>query len=197
MAATIKTTISLHKALFDQSEALAEQLNISQGHLFEIAIGNFVKNQAGQTQLKTVTETTEDSLDPHDRSSAPMEVDGEQITVSQGDVFWVRSDNPGNTELGFHPHPYVVVQDNVFNHSRIHSVVVCALTSNLKQANAPGNVLLELGEANLPRQSAVVVSKASAVNKSQLGNYIGSLNKQRINQILVGMQFLQVSFHGK
>jgi mRNA interferase MazF len=85
----------------------------------------------------------------------------------------------------------VVIQDDVINRSRINTVVVCALTTNLSRAKAPGNVLLEAGEANLPRQSIVVVSQVSTVNKSQLGEYIGSLNEQRINQILAGMQFLQ------
>jgi len=101
------------------------------------------------------------------------------------------NDQPGRYLLGtagrtvwVEPHPYVVVQDNVLNHSRIHTVVVCALTSNLKQAKAPGNVLLEAGEANLPRQSAVVVSKISSVDKTQLGEFIGSLSALRVQQIL-------------
>ena len=77
------------------------------------------------------------------------------------------------------------------------AVVVCALTSNLKQANEPGNILLEAGEASLPKQSVVVVSKISAINKSQLGEYIGSLNEQRISQILAGLRFLQLSFFAR
>src|SRR5215207_9738610 len=104
--------------------------------------------------------------------------------INRGDIFWVRPENPGEAELGYYPHPYVVVQDDVFNHSRINTVVVCALTSNLKQASAPGNVLLEVGEANLPKQSVVVVSKVSTANKLQLAEYIGSLNEQRVEQIL-------------
>ena len=71
-------------------------------------------------------------------------------------------------------------------------MVVCALTSNIKRAKAPGNVLLEAGEANLPRQSVVVVSQVSTVDKTQLGEYIGLLTEERINQILAGMQFLQL-----
>jgi mRNA interferase MazF len=117
--------------------------------------------------------------------------------INQGDIFWIRAGNPDEPELGLFPHPYVVVQDNVFNHSRIHSVVVCALTTNLKQVNAPGNVLLEAGEGNLPKRSAVVVSKVSAVDKAQLGEYIGSLNEQRVKQILAGMRFLEVGFYGR
>jgi mRNA interferase MazF len=53
----------------------------------------------------------------------------------------------------------VVIQNNIFNRSRINTVVVCALTSNLHRANAPGNVPLEPSEANLPKQSVVVVSQ--------------------------------------
>jgi mRNA interferase MazF len=85
----------------------------------------------------------------------------------------------------------VVVQEDVLNHSRIHTVVVCALTTNAKRANLPGNVLLEAGEANLPKPSIVVVSQVSTVDKAQLGAYIGSLTRPRIDQILAGMQFLQ------
>lgn len=89
-------------------------------------------------------------------------------------------------------HPYVVIQEDVLTRSRIDTLVVCALTSNLKQAKAPGNVLLEPGEAGLPKQSVVVVSKISMVYKSQLGEYIGSLSEERIHQILAGMRYLQL-----
>ncbi|MBC8170878.1 MAG: type II toxin-antitoxin system PemK/MazF family toxin, partial [Anaerolineae bacterium] len=74
------------------------------------------------------------------------------------------------------------------------TVIVCALTSNMNKVNLPGNVLLEVGEANLPRQSIVEVSKVSTVAKTQLGDYIGSLTEARINQILAGMRFVQTSF---
>jgi mRNA interferase MazF len=113
------------------------------------------------------------------------------MIVNQGDLYWVSLKEPDGLEPGY-PHPHVVIQDNVINRSRINTVVVCALTTNLKRANAPGNVLLEAGEANLPKQSIVVVSQVSSLDKSQLGEYIGSLTQQRINQILAGMRFLQL-----
>jgi mRNA interferase MazF len=82
------------------------------------------------------------------------------------------------------------VQNNVFNSSRINTVVVCALTSNLQRAAAPGNLLLEPGEANLPKQSVVVVSQLFTVDKDQLIELIGSLSKRRIRQILDGIRLL-------
>ena len=108
--------------------------------------------------------------------------------IRRGDVFWISLESP---------HPHVVVQDDVFNHSRITTVVVCALTSNLHRANEPGNVLLEVGEGNLPRQSVVVVSQISSVDKARLGERIGSLSDARVEQILAGLRFQQVSFFGQ
>jgi mRNA interferase MazF len=87
-----------------------------------------------------------------------------------------------------------VVQDDVFNHSRISTVVVCALTSNLHRASEPGNVLLEPGEGNLPQQSVVVVSQISSVDRTRLGEKIGSLAPDRVDQILAGLRFQQASF---
>jgi mRNA interferase MazF len=110
--------------------------------------------------------------------------------ISQGDIFWIRLEEPGGSESSF-AQPHVVVQENLFNHSRIHTVVVCALTTNKKRASYPGNVSLEAGEANLPRQSVVEVSKIIAVDKSQCGEYIGTLSPERVDQILAGIKFLQ------
>lgn len=113
------------------------------------------------------------------------------MEINQGDVYWVTPELPGGAEPGI-AHPHVVVQADVLNHSRINTVVVCALTTNSKRAKAPGNVLLEAGEANLPRQSIVVVSQVSTVEKARLGEYIGSLSPERVRQILAGMRFLQI-----
>ena len=112
------------------------------------------------------------------------------MIVNQGDIYWVPL-KESNGETPEYIHPHVVIQENTINHSRINTVVVCALTTNAKKAKAPGNVLLETGEANLPKQSIVVVSQISSVEKDQLGEYIGSLTQQRIDQILAGMRFVQ------
>lgn len=114
----------------------------------------------------------------------------EQPLVNQGDVYWLQR---VDSDI---PHPHVVIQDDVLNHSRIHTVVVCSLTSNIQRVNMPGNVLLEAGEANLSKQSVVEISKVTTANKAQLGEYIGSLSKGRVEQILAGMRFIQSSFGG-
>lgn len=117
--------------------------------------------------------------------------EGERI--SRGDIFWVEPDD-SRGETPAYSHPHVVVQDDVFNHSRISTVVVCALTTNLGKATEPGNVLLDPGEGGLSKQSAVVVSQISSVEKSRLGERIGALSAARVDQILAGLRFQQRSF---
>ncbi len=111
------------------------------------------------------------------------------MVVNQGDVYWVELGEPRESEPGYR-HPHVVVQNNVFNRSRVNTVVVCALTSNLRRANSPGNVLLEQGEANLPKQSVVNVTHLVTVNKGDLVEKIGSLSRDRLTQILAGIRLL-------
>jgi len=107
------------------------------------------------------------------------------MNVRQGDIFWI-SPNEVNKIASDHTHPHVVIQDDIPD-----TVVVCALTTNLRRAKEPGNILLDEGEANLPKQSVVVVSQVSMVDKTQLGEYIGTLTEQRIQQVLAGIRFLQ------
>ena len=111
------------------------------------------------------------------------------MVIQQGDIYWVGLSEPIGSEPGFR-HPHVVVQNDVFNCSRIHTVVVCALTSNLQRAEAPGNVLLKPGEANLPKQSVVNVSQIFTVDKRQLEEKIGSLSTLRVREILDGIRLV-------
>jgi mRNA interferase MazF len=111
------------------------------------------------------------------------------MVINQGDIFWIDLDEPSGSEPGYR-HPHVVVQNNVFNRSRINTVIACALTSNLKRAAAPGNVLLEPKEANLPKQSVVNISQIFTVDKSQLGEKIGTLSSRRVREILDGIRLL-------
>lgn len=111
------------------------------------------------------------------------------MVINQGDIYWIDLGEPVGIQSAYR-HPHVVIQNNVFNQSRIATVVVCALTSNLRRANAPGNVLLEKNEANLPKQSVVNVSQIFTVSKEQLQQKIGTLGKARIEQILAGIQLV-------
>ncbi|MBX2972026.1 MAG: type II toxin-antitoxin system PemK/MazF family toxin [Flavobacteriales bacterium] len=113
--------------------------------------------------------------------------------IERGAVHWLKADGPDGTVQDY-AHPYVVVQDDVFNRSRISTVVVCALTTNLGRITEPGNVMLEPGEGGLPKQSVVVVSQILSVEKDRLGERIGMLTPQRVEQIMEGLRFQQRSY---
>jgi mRNA interferase MazF len=111
------------------------------------------------------------------------------MVIQQGEVYWIDLGDPTGSAPGY-KHPHVVIQNNIFNQSRINTVVVCALTSNLKRATAPGNVLLDEGEGNLPKQSVVNVSQIFTVDKRDLEEKIGMLSRQRVMEILSGIQLV-------
>lgn len=168
MTNTRKITVSLPLALAGKADELAQQLHISRSRLIELALEEWLSKDAGETGIAC----------------------REKQAIHQGDVFWVPLAGLDEVETEI-MHPHVVVQDDVLNHSRIHTVVVCGLTSNIQRAKAPGNVLLEAGEAGLPRPSVVVVSQLATVEKTCLGEYIGTLSQERMHQIIQGMRFLQ------
>ena len=109
--------------------------------------------------------------------------------IKQGDIYWVKLTAPRGSEPGYR-HPHVVIQNDVFNASRIGTVVVCALTSNLRRAQAPGNVTLNKGEANLDKRSVVNISQLVTVNKSDLSEKIGTLSTEKTIKILDGIKLL-------
>lgn len=111
------------------------------------------------------------------------------MVIKQGEIYWVDLSEPKGSEPGYR-HPHIVIQNNLFNASRINTIVVCSLTSNLNRAKAPGNVLLNKGEANLPRKSVVNISQIFTVNKSDLVEKIGQVSKTRIMEILNGIKLL-------
>ena len=94
--------------------------------------------------------------------------------IRQGDVYWIDF-GPATGSAPAERHPCVVVQSDLFNQSRILTTVICLITSNLLRAEAPGNVPLAKGEANLSKACVVNVSHILTVDKSELLERIGRL----------------------
>jgi len=111
------------------------------------------------------------------------------MVIKQGEIYWVDLGEPSGSEPGYR-HPHIVIQNNIFNVSNINTVVICSLTTNLKRSKAPGNVLLNKGEANLPKKSVVNVSQIYTVNKSDLSEKIGQLSEKRMFEVLEGLNLL-------
>ena len=111
------------------------------------------------------------------------------MVIRQGDVFWVDLGAPSGSRPGLR-RPFVVVQNDLFNRSRLATVVVCALTSNLHRAEAPGNVLVPRGEGNLVQDSVVNVTQLFTIDKSELADRVGRLGSERVAEILRGIRLV-------
>lgn len=84
----------------------------------------------------------------------------------------------------------MVIQNNVYNHSAIRTVMVCVLTNQLGHANHPGNVLLEVGEGGLPQRSVINISQVATVDRFQLLDKIGTLSSKRVSETLKGINLV-------
>lgn len=109
--------------------------------------------------------------------------------INQGDIYWLDLDEPAGSDPGF-AHPHIVVQNNLLNHGRIRTVVTCMLTTNLQRAEIQGNVLLIRGEGGLSEPSVVLVSHLYTVDRSELGEYMGTVSRERIREIVAGIKFV-------
>jgi len=106
--------------------------------------------------------------------------------ISQGEIWWADLLDPTGSGPGFR-RPVVVVQGDSFNRSRIATVLCVPLTSNLKWASAPGNVLLETRLTGLPKDSVANVSQVVALDKSLLGERAGKLPRAKTDLVLAGI----------
>jgi len=106
--------------------------------------------------------------------------------IRQGEVFWLELAEAAGSAPSFR-HPHVVVQNDIFNLSKLATTVVCTLTTNLKRAQAPGNVLLGEGEAGLPRRSVVNVTQIYTVDKDELVERLGTLSVTSLGAVIDGL----------
>lgn len=111
------------------------------------------------------------------------------MVIQQGDIYWINLGEPSGSEPGY-IRPYVVIQNNLLNQSQIRTVIVCALTTNIRRAKAIGNILLEPEETNLPEPSVVNVSQIFTVDKALLTDKVGTLPDARVRQIIAGLAMI-------
>lgn len=109
--------------------------------------------------------------------------------IHRGEIWWASLLRPSGSGPGYR-RPVLVVQANDFNESRIQTVVVAAITSNMRLAAAPGNVLCSRKETGLPRPSVVNVSQVLTVDKRLLTQRIGMLSARMLRQAEEGLRLV-------
>lgn len=108
--------------------------------------------------------------------------------MRRGEIWWASLRPPSGSGPGFR-RPVLVVQGNDFNESRIQTVVIAAITTNLALASAPGNVLFHR-QGGLPRESVVNVSQLLTVDKSFLTERTGALDARTMSEVEEGIRLV-------
>ena len=82
------------------------------------------------------------------------------------------------------------MQGDALNRSRIATVVCVPLTTNLKWADAPGNVLLASDLTGLPKDSVANVSQLVTLDKALLTERVGKIPRAKSQLLLSGIDVI-------
>ncbi len=107
----------------------------------------------------------------------------------RGEIWWADFGMPFGSEPGFF-RPVVILQADTFNRSKIGTVIILPLTTNLILSEAPGNVYLEKTETELPKDSVAVVSQITVIDKKRMRERVGTLKKERLKEIEEGIKLV-------
>lgn len=111
------------------------------------------------------------------------------MVVERGEIWWADLPDPIGSSPGF-PRPVLIVQSDEFNQSKIGTVVITAITTNLNLARASGNVLLTPKQSGLSKESVVNVSQLLTIDKRLLNDYIGILSAKKMEQVENGLRLV-------
>jgi len=111
------------------------------------------------------------------------------MVIERGEIWWADLPEPVGSSPGL-PRPVLIIQSNNFNRSRINTVVIAVMTTNLKFANSQGNVLLTSRQSNLPKDSVVNVSQLFTIDESVLRDFIGALSAKKMEQVDNGLRLV-------
>jgi len=107
--------------------------------------------------------------------------------MKRGEVWWASLPEPTRSGPGFR-RPVLIVQSNPFNSSRIPTVVVAVITSNLRLSAAPGNVEISKRESGLGKPSVVNVSQVLTLDRGLLSDIVRSLSDKKMLEIDQGLR---------
>ena len=111
------------------------------------------------------------------------------MVIAQGEVWWADLPEPTGSGPGFR-RPVVVVQGDALNRSRLATAVCVPLTSNLRWADAPGNVALTARLTGLPKESVAIVSGIVALDRALLAERVGHLSRAKVELLLAGIDVI-------
>ena len=105
----------------------------------------------------------------------------------RGEIWWASLPVPRGSEPGYR-RPVVIVQSDAFNRSEISTIVVAAISSNLRLAEAPGNIYLKRRDSKLPKDSVINVSRLLAIDKKDLVEKGGKTSTKHMLEMDEGLK---------
>jgi len=111
------------------------------------------------------------------------------MVMVRGDIWWASLPVPGGSEPGYR-RPLAIIQSDDFNCSRIQTVIAVVISSNLRLAEAPGNILLPAKSTGLPKDSVANVSQLITVDKAFLTEKMGKLTGKQMQQLEEGLRLV-------
>jgi len=109
--------------------------------------------------------------------------------MRRGEIWWASLGKPRGSGPGFR-RPILILQSDAFNRSLIRTVIGVVITSNLRLAEAPGNVLLKAKSSGLPRGSVVNVSQIVTIDKSFLAERVRALPHKKLEEVEAGLRLV-------
>jgi mRNA interferase MazF len=109
--------------------------------------------------------------------------------MQRGEIWWATLPAPKASEPGYR-RPLLVIQSDDFNRSRINTVISVVITSNLRLADAPGNVLLSQKDSGLRKKSVINVSQLITVDRSFLTEKVGRLAPEKLREVELGIRLV-------
>jgi mRNA interferase MazF len=107
----------------------------------------------------------------------------------RGEIWWAEFGIPYGSEIGY-TRPVLIVQDDSFNESKIKTIVVLPLTTNIRLLDAPGNVFLRKKESKLNDDSVIIVAQLYAIDRGRFKTKISKITKEIMEQVETGMRLV-------
>jgi mRNA interferase MazF len=111
------------------------------------------------------------------------------MVIRQGSIYWVDF-SPGKGSEPTGRRPGLVIQNDILNDSNLNTIIMLAITSTMKFGELPGNVVLQKGEANIPKKCVINVTQIKSVDKQSIKEKIGSLSKMKMDEVYEGLKLV-------
>jgi mRNA interferase MazF len=104
------------------------------------------------------------------------------MVVERGEIWWANLPDPIGSSPGFR-RPVLIIQSDIFNQTKIKTIIAASITTNVDLASMLGNVSLNRKSSGLPKDSVINVTQLLTIDKSLLLEYVGTLSARKMQQV--------------